>query len=407
MHARARITCRDHRHVFSVASQHAQHAQRHRVLRAGATGSATLAAGADAEEAAPRVLAGKTAAVVGGGPGGMLCAAHLARLGAAVEVFERHDPAAVDEGKPPPAVWTIGLAAPATRSVKAAGLNPDFGKKWRCVLDCRPMHLSAVPCGVYTRGAVATLPLSAPAVCLCLPLRCAFQSLNSLSHARTQRPRAALHNHHVCPMTPVPIGLSSASQCLQSGVRRSDVHMHGIAAAAPRFTFLYHLRGWRAGRGVRCTWCAVCCGVPSACCVLCDVCCMRYAVRCRLDGAAVHLPGQATRFVGEWASVDFGLSFSAASTQPGIVEHLRAECERVYPDSVTVSHGMRAVGGNVCTGGLVLEDSAGERHERQVDMVVGADGASSTVRKLMQEQVRNNLGHDLVHALHACMNGAL
>ena len=94
-------------------------------------------------------------------------------------------------------------------------------------------------------------------------------------------------------------------------------------------------------------------------------------------------------------------------TQPGISGHLRAECERVYPDSVSVFNGMRAVGGNVCAGELVLEDSAGEKHERQFDMVVGADGVGSTVRKLMQEQVRNNLGHDLVHALHACMNGAL
>ena len=59
----------------------------------------------------------------------------------------------------------------------------------------------------------------------------------------------------------------------------------------------------------------------------------------------------------------------------------------MYPESVTVSHGMRAVGGNVCAGELVLEDSSGEQHERQFDMVVGADGVKSAVRQLMQEQV--------------------
>ena len=59
----------------------------------------------------------------------------------------------------------------------------------------------------------------------------------------------------------------------------------------------------------------------------------------------------------------------------------------MHPDSVTVSLGMRAVGGNVCSGEVVLEDSTGGRHERQFDMVVGADGAGSAVRKLMHEQV--------------------
>ena len=84
--------------------------------------------------AAPQVLAGKTVGIVGGGPGGMLCAAHLAWLGAAVEVFERHDPAAVDTSKPPPAVWSIALGVSAKRAIEAAGLSSDFGPQWQCVL---------------------------------------------------------------------------------------------------------------------------------------------------------------------------------------------------------------------------------------------------------------------------------
>ena len=109
---------------------------------------------------------------------------------------------------------------------------------------------------------------------------------------------------------------------------------------------------------------------------------------CRLEGTAIHIPGKDTMFVGDWSTKSIGLNYYAASTQPGIVEHLVAECERVYPDSITVSYGMRAVGGNVCAGELVVEDSAGERHERQFDMIVGADGVQSAVRQLMQEHVR-------------------
>ena len=78
----------------------------------------------------------------------------------------------------------------------------------------------------------------------------------------------------------------------------------------------------------------------------------------------------------------------ALATQRGIVAHLRAECARVYGDSIRVHYGMRAVGGDVCAGEVVLEDAAGERVTREYDMIVGADGIGSAVRGLMQEQVR-------------------
>ena len=90
------------------------------------------------------------------------------------------------------------------------------------------------------------------------------------------------------------------------------------------------------------------------------------------------------------------------STQLGISEHLRAECERVYPDSVTVSHGMRAVGGNVCAGEVTLEASSGEQCSRRFDMIVGADGVTSVVRGLMLKQVRHEFGR--VHALPAALD---
>ena len=127
--------------------QHAQHAQ-HRTQRMQCRAKPTSAAAAGAElptaqhssgssapgttaavEPAPQVLAGKTVGVAGGGPGGMLCAAHLARLGATVEVFERHDPAVATSD--PPAVWSIILSPALKWVIEAAGISADFGPKWR------------------------------------------------------------------------------------------------------------------------------------------------------------------------------------------------------------------------------------------------------------------------------------
>ena len=86
----------------------------------------------ETSQAAPQVLAGRTVAVVGGGPAGMLCAAHLARLGAAVEVFESRDPAAADPAQAPLPVWSIALGLNAKKAMKAAGLSSDLGPQWRC-----------------------------------------------------------------------------------------------------------------------------------------------------------------------------------------------------------------------------------------------------------------------------------
>lgn len=80
----------------------------------------------------PQVLAGKTVGIVGGGPGGMLCAAHLARLGAAVEVFERRNNGPKGNGKPIPAGWNIMLNPIARRAIDSAGISSDFGPMWRC-----------------------------------------------------------------------------------------------------------------------------------------------------------------------------------------------------------------------------------------------------------------------------------
>ena len=84
-----------------------------------------------------------TLLIVGGGPGGVLCATHLARLGATVEVFERLDPAGEGATDLPPNAWVIGLSPIAQRAMEAAGINPDMGTKWKYALSeiCHSMHV--------------------------------------------------------------------------------------------------------------------------------------------------------------------------------------------------------------------------------------------------------------------------
>eukprot|EP00892_Ulva_mutabilis_P007319 jgi/Ulvmu1/495/UM001_0503.1 len=74
----------------------------------------------------PGVLDGRKVAVIGGGPGGILCAAHLAKLGAQVTVYERW-PATKAWSQPG---WNIMLGNVAGKSIQAAGLSSDFGQLW-------------------------------------------------------------------------------------------------------------------------------------------------------------------------------------------------------------------------------------------------------------------------------------
>ena len=102
----------------------------------------------------------------------------------------------------------------------------------------------------------------------------------------------------------------------------------------------------------------------------------------------MYFPNKPPKFIGDWAGRPAPVDLLALATQPGIVARLAAECRRVYGDTVTVTHGMRAVGGRVCEGEVVLEDALGDRTTRQFDLVIGADGGRSVVRGLLQEQVQ-------------------
>ena len=128
---------------------------------------------------------------------------------------------------------------------------------------------------------------------------------------------------------------------------------------------------------------------------------------CRFEGAAMHSASGTPRFFGRWSGKDTLPQRLALSTQPGIVAHLKAECSRVYGESITMHYGMRAVGGDVCAGELVLQDAAGEQETRQYDVVVGADGVASAVRQLMQQQVRSSSSHIHVTTLLCLFTGGL
>lgn len=70
--------------------------------------------------------------VIGGGPAGVLTAAHFAKRGARVTVYEKRT---VPQQNVPGLGWSIGLGDVATGAIEAAGLSADFGAAGRCALS--------------------------------------------------------------------------------------------------------------------------------------------------------------------------------------------------------------------------------------------------------------------------------
>lgn len=114
---------------------------------------------------------------------------------------------------------------------------------------------------------------------------------------------------------------------------------------------------------------------------------------------AVHTLGKPTMFIGAWDPV-VEAEQVALITQPGVVEHLVRECERVYGELVHVERSCRVVGGRICDGEITVETADSSQITRTFDLVVGADGLWSVARSLMQQQVRTVTG--LITAA-ACM----
>lgn len=66
--------------------------------------------------------------VIGGGPAGVLSAAHFAKRGAKVTVYETRQ---LEKQVAPGRGWSIALGDLATRSIEDAGLSADFGEAGR------------------------------------------------------------------------------------------------------------------------------------------------------------------------------------------------------------------------------------------------------------------------------------
>ena len=69
--------------------------------------------------------------VIGGGPAGVLSAAHFAKRGAKVTVYEKRP---LQKQDAPGRGWSIALGELATHCIEAAGLSADFGAAGRCDL---------------------------------------------------------------------------------------------------------------------------------------------------------------------------------------------------------------------------------------------------------------------------------
>eukprot|EP00892_Ulva_mutabilis_P008248 jgi/Ulvmu1/5796/UM025_0051.1 len=106
------------------------------------------------------------------------------------------------------------------------------------------------------------------------------------------------------------------------------------------------------------------------------------------EAITLNALGKPPRFFSGWGRAPDPLDtpIFAIATQPGIAQHLGREFVRVYGDRITVERGVRLEGGEVCEGKLLLEGAAGSTQQRQFDLVVGADGVNSVVRRLMAEQ---------------------
>jgi 2-polyprenyl-6-methoxyphenol hydroxylase-like FAD-dependent oxidoreductase len=75
------------------------------------------------------------------------------------------------------------------------------------------------------------------------------------------------------------------------------------------------------------------------------------------------------------------------ATRAVIADHLKSECERVYGSSVTFHPDTKLIDAQIDPPRLTLKKSGGEVVSVEPDLVVAADGAGSTLRQLVAEQV--------------------
>jgi 2-polyprenyl-6-methoxyphenol hydroxylase-like FAD-dependent oxidoreductase len=88
-------------------------------------------------------MKGCSVAVIGGGPAGTLCAAHFAKRGARVTVYE---PRTVAQQTSVQLGWSIAMGRMGTDAIDAAGLSSDFGPTYRCSTYSLTQTISTETC---------------------------------------------------------------------------------------------------------------------------------------------------------------------------------------------------------------------------------------------------------------------
>ena len=106
---------------------------------------------------------------------------------------------------------------------------------------------------------------------------------------------------------------------------------------------------------------------------------------CRLAGTSMHLPNGHVQFGVGWGLEGAPIIACDAVKLSRFVQKRALEC---FP-SINLYFDCRLLGGEVKTRSLVFKSNATNRvRVVDADLVIGADGATSTVRRLMSEQVR-------------------
>eukprot|EP00892_Ulva_mutabilis_P008249 jgi/Ulvmu1/5797/UM025_0052.1 len=124
-------------------------------------------------EAGQELLAGRTVGIVGGGPAGLLCAAHMAMHGAEVTVFESRE--APQTAAPEPSggggsggdggdaggrTWNIALGVVSKHAIQAAGLSADLGPQWKA--EGLTLNTAGKPPRFFSGWGKAPGPLDTP-----------------------------------------------------------------------------------------------------------------------------------------------------------------------------------------------------------------------------------------------------
>lgn len=307
-----------------------------------------------------RPMEGQRVGIIGGGPAGMLCAAYMAKNGASVTVLERYDPSTDTESGQPRPWWNIGLSQISRTAIEGAGLSAEFEPQFKYAASLKASRTSSSWLSWQAMAKRDTIP---PA---------------------DQRPQDHSQSHCSIPraVALIPLVATCVTSATPDTSTPASPDQPGPAQITPRLPVQHKTKPTRQPHECRCQ---VTTAVPR----LADP---PERTPCRPEGMAVYQLGKPTIYMGTWDPDDNAIQL-ALITQPGIVQHLTREAERLYGGLIRVQRGSQVVGGNICEGEVIVESPAGSQQALTFDLVVGADGLWSVARSLMQQHVCLPLHH--------------